>query len=272
MQVKGFFMYPQILQDSLGRSLTLPQRPLRVVSLVPSQTEFLIEAGLGQRLIGITKYCIHPQAVCRQINKVGGTKDADCALILSMKPDLVIANKEENPKDLIDMLSLEVPVWVSDVCNLTDALQMMRALGVVLDLPHAEKICSRIAKDFEKLLVDSPQSFHRVLYLIWKAPYMAAGTDTFISAMLPFVGCMNALMEKRYPVLSEVAIQALAPDLLFLSSEPYHFREKHLLQMRELLPSTRCMLVDGELFSWYGSRLQHSPLYFKGLRQAIGAV
>ncbi|TAF32630.1 MAG: cobalamin-binding protein [Cytophagales bacterium] len=263
--------YPVSCTDPCGRSFVIEKLPRRVVSLVPSQTEFLIEAGLQERLVGITKYCIHPRREIKGIQKVGGTKDADVAKILSLKPDLIVANKEENTPELIGALEKSVPCWVSDISCLDDALMMMQTLGEILDLEASSKLIARnIQQGFEKLLEFSqPQQGFRVLYLIWREPYMAAGSDTFINDMLWQLGCQNVISEKRYPVLNQEDINTLRPDLIFLSSEPYHFQAAHQQELQSLAPWAQVVLVDGELFSWYGSRLEKSVAYFTELRKTV---
>jgi ABC-type Fe3+-hydroxamate transport system substrate-binding protein len=247
--------------DQLNRTITLNKPARRIVSLVPSQTEFLFDLGLDKEVVGITNFCIHPKEKYLSKNRIGGTKSPDIERIKTLNPDLIIANKEENNKADIDVLKKHFPVWVSDVNSLKDAYAMMISVG---QLTGREKeacfLRHTIEQSFKTLpLFSSPLS---TIYLIWNRPYMAAGNDTFITHLLEKVGLKNIIGATRYPEISLERLQELAPDTLLLSSEPYPFNEKHRKELQDLLPSTKVTIVDGELFSWYGSRLQYSSSYF----------
>lgn len=252
-----------ICTDQLGRIVSVPFPPQRIVSLVPSQTEMLHDLGLGDRVVGITKFCVHPEDWFRTKTRVGGTKDVKLDVVRSLRPDLIIANREENVKEQIDELAKDYPVWVSDVDDLNAAFRMMLSIAELTDtLEHGAEIGHGIAEQFATI---APQRQRTAVYLIWKDPYMAAGADTFIYDMMQRCGLRNLVTESRYPELTEARLQELNPDLVLLSSEPFPFKEKHLEELRKLLPKAKVLLVDGELFSWYGSRLLHSPEYFKAL-------
>jgi ABC-type Fe3+-hydroxamate transport system substrate-binding protein len=246
--------------DQLGRKVDVIKHPRRIVSLVPSQTELLFDLGLADRVVGITKFCVHPQEWFRTKTRVGGTKKLHFNVIRSIAPDLVIANKEENNQADIERLEKEFPVWVSDVNDLASALEMIRSVGELTNT-DASKLMKEIDLGFNKLQGITPK--RKTLYLIWKKPYMAAGSDTFINDMMQRCGLENAVLECRYPELTEDAIVALNPELILLSSEPFPFSEKHISELQQLLPLTSIKLVDGEMFSWYGSRLRSAPSYFK---------
>lgn len=251
--------------DQLGRSVTVSDNPQRIVSLVPSQTEFFADLGLDKEIVGLTRFCVHPDDWRFRKTRVGGTKDFKLDRIRSLTPDLIIANKEENDEALINELSQEFPVWISDVRDLESAYSMMLDLGGLLGRTRASiSITSQIAESFEQLRKknqDKPR--RRVLYLIWKKPYMTVGGDTFISALLEEAGFQNVLMNKvRYPEVDWKEVRDLGVDRVFLSSEPYPFKERDILEIKAILPEADIRLVDGELFSWYGSRLLKSVDYF----------
>lgn len=273
--------------DQLGRTITLDQPPRRIISLVPSQTELLYT--LNANVIGITKFCIHPDAWFRNKPRIGGTRNIDPDKIAALQPDLLIANKEENDRRQVESLAAQYPVWVSDVHDLTDALAMIRAVGELVNNPgEAARLADSILKAFDDLR--APSRVLRTAYLIWRSTtpsrgtppsqdtipspntplssssaqpsFMAAGGDNFIHDMLRRCGLTNAFADRpRYPTIS---LDDLAScDLILLSSEPYPFREKDAQQLQSLLPHAAIRLVDGEFFSWYGSRLLHAARYFR---------
>lgn len=257
-------LYPLRVIDQMGRELILPRKPQRIISLVPSQTELMFDLNLNSEVVGITKFCIHPDEWFRTKTRIGGTKQLNIELIRQMQPDLIIGNKEENEKSQIEILQKEFPVWMSDISNLDDALRMIREIGILTSTSaSADEIAEQIEKNF-KLLRTSDKSL-RTLYLIWHKPNMCAGSKTFIHDMLEKCGLINASIESRYPELSDEEIVRMNPELILLSSEPYPFKEKHIAHFRKLLPSAQVKLVDGEMFSWYGSRLLHSPSCFNKL-------
>ncbi len=255
--------------DQMGRSVVLKNAPQRIVSLVPSQTELLWDLGLGDRIAGITRFCIHPEILFRKAPRIGGTKQLHFDKIRALQPDLIIGNKEENERSQIELLEKEFPVWMSDINTLHEALTMIREVGKLTDtVVKAQQLAEGIAQNFTKLKPGKPL---RVVYLIWKKPWMAAGNDTFIHDMLQRCGFVNVVNESRYPVLEEAQLRALQPDLVLLSSEPYPFGEKHKDALRSIFPKATILLVDGEFFSWYGSRLYRAPAYFTQLLQALQA-
>lgn len=250
--------------DQIGREVSLQLPIQRIVSLVPSQTELLYDLGLGDAIVGQTLFCIHPGWAHKSKTRVGGTKKLNLDKIRALKPDLIIGNKEENAKEQIEELMQEFPVWMSDISDLTGALDMMLKLGELTNssIP-AQKLISEITHSFDSLPLE--QNKKRVLYLIWRAPWMAAGNHTFIGDMLKRCGWINVAMGNRYPeMLAEQIIEA-NPDEILLSSEPYPFKELHIAELQQMCPKARIRLVDGELFSWYGSRLRGSADYFKQL-------
>lgn len=255
----------------MGRPVAVPAVPQRMVSLVPSQTELLFDLGVGARVVGVTKFCIHPKAARKTAAVIGGTKQFDFEKIAALRPDLIIGNKEENFQEGIERLARDFPVWMSDIVTLPDALTMIRAVGGLVNAEGAaEALATEIETGFASL--DSQLETRnlkppKALYLIWRQPWMGAGSGTFIHEMLRVAGFENVLdNQPRYPELTADAFRVLAPEVVLLSSEPYPFKPKHLAEVAALCPGARIELVDGELFSWYGSRLRHSAAYLGALR------
>lgn len=249
--------------DQTGNPVTVNFPPRRIISLVPSQTELLADLDLDEEVVGITKFCIHPPAWGNPKTIVGGTKNFHLDEIAALEPELIIANKEENYREGIEALKKHHPVWLSDIHSLEDSLAMITSIGEMTDRKvQSWTVLHAIHEAFSRLKKFRSAS---VLYLIWRGPWMAAGKRTFIHAMLEKTGLQNALDRGRYPELSEEEIRALKPDLIFLSSEPFPFREKHIEELKRISPGSRIMLVDGEMFSWYGSRLIKAPAYFNSL-------
>ncbi|SFC07844.1 ABC-type Fe3+-hydroxamate transport system, substrate-binding protein [Flexibacter flexilis DSM 6793] len=255
------------ITDQMGRQVLCPQHPQRIISLVPSQTELLMDLGLGNRLVGRTKFCIHPADQLANITVIGGTKNFRFEQIDALSPDLIIGNKEENYEEGIAALAEKYPVLMSDIFTLTDALQMIQMVGTATGTaPQTADLLQKIEQEFN-LLMQAQTAPKRVLYLIWKNPYMAAGGNTFISDMISRMGWHNVLGDtERYPQLTDAQIQALQPDVILLSSEPYPFSlSKDAAALEDLCPSAQVLLVDGEMFSWYGSRLRFAPRYLMDL-------
>ncbi|MET0392685.1 MAG: helical backbone metal receptor [Chitinophagaceae bacterium] len=256
-----------VYTDQTGRSMVLDHEPRRIISLVPSQTELLHDLGLEEQVAGITKFCVHPQAWFHSKPKIGGTKQVKVEAIHQLQPDLIIANKEENVKEQVEELARHYPVWTSDVNTLEDAYDMIAAIGNMTGKEAASaQIIRQITESFSRLPAIDYKL--RTCYLIWREPYMTVGGDTFIHAMLEAAGFENIFQHRRrYPELSVEEVKEAGCEWLLLSSEPYPFRQKHVEELQALLPGTRILLVDGELFSWYGSRLLLAPDYFNRLRQ-----
>ncbi|SFU05532.1 ABC-type Fe3+-hydroxamate transport system, substrate-binding protein [Algoriphagus locisalis] len=248
--------------DQLKRSVSLPSPPQRIISLVPSQTELLVDLGLEERLVGVTKFCVHPEGLRKLKTIVGGTKNYRMDVIDSLKPDLIIGNKEENEQEGIEALMGKYPLWMSDIYNLEDSLEMVASLGEMLGAKaKSEQLIKQLSKDFANPLAKKGKA----VYLIWKDPIMVAGAETFINEMLGFAGYENLIRTSRYPQLSENELVELNPEHLLLSSEPFPFKENHIEYYHSLLPKAKIRLVDGEIFSWYGSRLLKAKAYCESL-------
>lgn len=256
-----------IYSDQLGRAVEIPENPQRIVSLVPSQSEFLHSLGLEQEVLGITKFCVHPEHWYKNKKRIGGTKKLDIQAIKDLNPELIVANKEENSKEDIEaLIAAGYPVWISDIYNFEDALDMMRRLGqIVGKQSESQKLIARIQAAKHQLAKNKQNC--RVLYLIWDRPFMGVGSQTYIHDMLEgILGWSNVLAtKKRYPELTIEEIRELHPERILLSSEPYPFAQKHLEDYSILFPKSRIELVDGEYFSWYGSRMLLAMDYFKAL-------
>lgn len=252
--------------DQLSRIIDIPNPPKRIISTVPSQTELLHYLGLEKEVIAITKFCIHPSEWFYSKLRIGGTKQLNPAKIKELEPDLIIANKEENTKDQIDELAVQFPVWVSDVNDLTSAYTMIKAIGTITAKEkQAYELVDKIRLAFHSQTF-IPGHKPQTIYLIWKDPYITVGGDTFIHQMMEYAGFKNIFSNKtRYPQIEIEEINKLDCELLLLSSEPYPFKEKHIEELRLIFPKTKILLADGELFSWYGSRLLKIPSYLKKL-------
>lgn len=258
--------------DQLGRTIIPGAGPLKIVSLVPSQTELLAHLGLDDEVVGITRFCVHPEHWYRTKTRVGGTKKVNHNTIASLSPNLIIANKEENTKEDIEKLEEQYPVWISDVNDLDSALQMIESIGSLVGRDkQASQLAQEIRQSFQDLAQRADHIQQRsVAYLIWKRPYMAAGRNTFIDSMLHYCGLENVVTDSRYPVVTISQLQEMQPGILLLSTEPYPFSDKDVASLRAELTNTSVRLVDGELFSWYGSRLLLSANYFR--TQFIGGT
>ncbi len=255
--------------DQTSRPITLDHLPQRIVSLVPSQTELLADLGLEQEVAGITKFCVHPDAWFRHKTRVGGTKQLKMDLIRQLAPDLIIANKEENAREQVEELQQHYRVWISDIQSLDDAYGMIRQVGLITGKEvQAQKITDQIKENFGRL--SAPDFRLPAIYLIWQHPFMSIGHDTFIHAMMEKAGFDNLFKNKtRYPELTLEYLEELQPEVVLLSSEPFPFQQKHADELAAHLPHTKIVLVDGEMFSWYGSRLIQAPSYFDTLMREI---
>lgn len=261
--------------DQLDHAVHIPHPPRRIVSLVPSQTELLYHLGLDAEVVGITKFCIHPEHWFRHKTRIGGTKHLQLDQIRALQPDLIIANKEENEQAQVTTLMNEFPVWTSDIHSLPDALGMIEQVGEITGRrEQAQQLSRQISQAFS-LLSDHlwrDATPRQAAYFIWRDPWMVAGGDTFIHTMLEAAGLQNIFGGmRRYPEISLSGLPEAFKDvpsaqqLILLSSEPYPFKERHMEEIRAVLPDAQVLLVDGEMFSWYGSRLLEAPGYFRQL-------
>ena len=258
--------------DDLGREINIPFPPKRIISTVPSTTEFLFDLGLGDKVISRTRFCKYPANKIEKLPNIGGPKDLYLDKISLLDPDLILTNEEENNKIQIEKLAKEFPVYVCKVRNYNEALKNILNTGkIVGSEPKAFEIANTIQAGFSQLPLN-PNS-QSVLYLIWKNPYMAVGKDTFINSMIEKCGFKNAIEDKdsRYPKMTTEEMIDLNPDLVFLSSEPFSFTKRHIQEIQNLLPNTKIELVDGEMFSWFESHLLKAGKYFNDLIQKINS-
>ena len=257
--------------DQLNKQVNLSETPKRIISLVPSQTELLFDLGLDNEVVGITKFCVHPDEWFRTKTKVGGTKIYDFEKIKSLNPDLIIGNKEENEQQQIEKLMKEYPVWMSDIKTLDENYKMIESIGEIVNRKEkTNEIVNTIKKNYSQLLpiaIGTTNHKLQTAYFIWQKPFIVAGKETFINHLMEKCGMENTFinLDSRYPEVSEEQIANTKADLILLSSEPFPFKEKHIETFRKISPASKILLVDGELFSWYGSRLIKSPAYFSQL-------
>jgi len=236
---------------------------MKIISLVPSITETLFDFGLNEtEITGRTKFCIHPENSVRNVEMIGGTKNLNIEKIKSLKPDLIIANKEENVKEQIEELEENFKVLVTNISTLEDNYYLLKNLGNLLNRQEiAQKFNMKIYEVFHGF---SDSQKKKCAYLIWKNPYMTVGSDTFIHDILDKIGFENVFKNrKRYP---EISVEEMKQaDYIFLSSEPFPFQQKHIDELQKALPDAKIVLVDGEAFSWYGTHLAKCENYFKTL-------
>lgn len=250
------------VQDALGRTVTYTYPPKRIVSLCPGITDTLFSLQLQDEIVGRTRFCIHPSPAVLDVKAVAGTKDIQLDAILQLKPDLVIAEKEENTKVIVEALEQHIPVYVAEVQCVQEAYKMIEDMGDVTDRrDQAQNLISEIQEGFHALRNLTSGS---ALYVIWKKPYMAAGRTTYIDSLLETLGFSNPVsaFPGRYPELTTHDIKVIDPDLVLLASEPYPFKEKHIPEFQDLLPNATILPIDGEMF-WYGPRMLNAASYFK---------
>lgn len=258
--------------DQIGRTLKLKKTPKRIICLVPSLTELLVDLGLEDSIVGVTKFCIHPNYLKETKVVVGGTKNINIEKIEALKPDIILCNKEENTKEIVKLCEQIAPTHVSDIYTINDTLTLINKYGELFSkqekaLIIIEKINSELT-NFQKLITST--EIKSVAYFIWKKPWMVAANNTFINHLLQLNKFDNIYQNKeRYPEIKfdELKVERNL-DFIFLSSEPYPFKEKDILEIEQSINS-RAILVDGEMFSWYGSRLIKAFEYFKNLRNSL---
>jgi ABC-type Fe3+-hydroxamate transport system substrate-binding protein len=245
---------------------------MRIVSLVPSLTEYLWALGLTEEVVGITKFCVHPKDWYENKTRVGGTKQLNIGKIKQLEPELIIANKEENTREAIEQLQKEFEVVLTDILDIEGALEALSTIGKAVDKEQqAQHLIAEIKVRFSQQKgLFKGQTF---LYFIWKDPYFLVGKDTYIHSFLSHFGLKNACALERYPSLEDwknhVETADKAPTYIFLSSEPFPFESKHIEQVQVLFPASQIILIDGEMCSWYGSRMLEAAAYMQQLAQMI---
>jgi iron complex transport system substrate-binding protein len=264
--------------DQIGISHTFETAPLRIVSLVPSQTELLFDLGLEENIVGITKFCVHPFHLKSTKTIIGGTKKVHFEKIKLLKPDIIIANKEENTLEIVEELRQICPVWVTNIITIEDNLKMIADFGQLFNKrTEAQKWIDKTNfayHDFQTFMKEKEEK--KAVYFIWANPYMVAGGDNFINELMKLnkfsnIYDNNPKYEGRYPeiVIQKMRIQG-DPELVLLSSEPFPFKDEHAFELGRHTHHATTVFVDGEMFSWYGSRLVKAFDYFKKLHLRIG--
>jgi ABC-type Fe3+-hydroxamate transport system substrate-binding protein len=265
------------LTDALGTRHQVAGAQARIVSLVPSITELLFDLDLAPKIVGRTGFCIHPKDRVKRVAKVGGTKSIEIGRIKRLAPTHLIVNIDENPRATVEALARFVPhVIVTHPLEPRDNLMLYRLLGRIFSREEqAEELCQRFERGYEEMVaatVGLPR--RRVLYLIWKSPWMTVARDTYISRMLATIGwdTYEAKSDARYPAFNLTAERLKDVDLVLLSSEPYSFRERHCVEILDMLPTgsrTRVALIDGSMTSWYGSRAIQGLAYLRDFRRNL---
>lgn len=240
---------------------------MRIISLVPSLTELLFEIGLEEHIVGVTRFCIHPP-IAKKKTKIGGTKNIKIQKVIDLKPSLIIANNEENTKSDVQTLQAHgIKVLVTNIKSLKDAYHTFNKIGQHTNRMEQITILNNSIQEEFKNVPNLKNK--KVLYLIWHNPKMGAGIDTFIHYLLTQLNVQNVIDTHRYPEIDVTQITRIKPDYIFLSSEPFPFSEKHVKEYQDIFPKSKILLVDGEMFSWYGARLLKAPKYFRKLAKQL---
>jgi ABC-type Fe3+-hydroxamate transport system substrate-binding protein len=249
----------------------------RIVSLVPSITELVCDLGLSGHLVGRTGFCVHPRESLRSVPKVGGTKDVDLAKVRALAPTHVLLNIDENEQPTAAALAQFVPhLIVTHPLGPLDNLPLYRLIGGIFGREQAaEALCARFQQAHDALaLAARAWPRQRVLYLVWKAPWMTVARNTYISRTLALAGwdTVPARASARYPQVQLDQTLLAESQLLLLSSEPYRFRARHVVELRALpvMRGKTVALIDGEMTSWYGSRAIAAMDYLRRFREPLG--
>jgi iron complex transport system substrate-binding protein len=257
-------MVKRQVKDHVARTIEFSYPPQRIISIAPGLTDTLYALNLKDKIVGRTRYCIHPIEQVQQAKIVGGTKKINMDVIRSLQPDLIFAEKEENTKEIVEMLEKEFPVYVAEVQSVEDAYKMIHDLGEVTDrIPEAKQLITAIQTGFHSL---PNLGGKRAAYVIWKKPYMVVGNYTYINSLLEKLGFINAFKEYegRYPVIEEEDFQKAKLDYLILATEPFPFKEEHKEEFLKILPNVKSIILDGEMF-WYGPRMLDAVNYFQAI-------
>ena len=249
--------------DQLGREITINFPPQRIISTVPSQTELLSDLGLDAEVVGVTRFCTYPVGWKKEKTIIGGTKRLDYNKISSLKPDLIIGNKEENIKPQVEEIANEFPYWISDVQCFEDNQKLIKDIGNICNISaEAEVLCARI-ENVCTTIKSVQKKPKRIAYFIWRNPFMVAGNNTYINSILEKLGFVNVFnhLDKRYPIITLDDLKRAEVDEIFLSSIPFPFNELHAQELKINFPKIKITFVDGEVFSYYGSRIAKSEEY-----------
>lgn len=260
-----------LVKDQLDRDIDISKPFNRIISLVPSITELVVHLGLEEKLVGITKFCIHPEALKKTKKIVGGTKEVHLDKIRELKPDLILCNKEENTLKMVEDLEKICQVHVSNIITFSDSLELIEKYGYLLNVEkNASQLKSELSQKKESFQNNLSHKNLKVAYFIWRKPWMVVGGDTFINSMLELNGWENIYLDSkgRYPEINLDLLKDKNPDLILLSSEPFPFQKKHIDEIRKF-SNARIEIVNGEFFSWYGSRQLEGLEYFKELQNYL---
>ena len=261
------------LKDQIHTTLEFKNTPKRIICLVPSITELLVDLGLEDSIVGITKFCVHPDTLIKNKTIVGGTKNIKTDVIRNLQPDIILCNKEENTEEIVENCRQIITTHVSDIYTIADTLELIHQYGQIFSCQEkGKKITKAILKEkYNFSEFTKAKKEKKVAYFIWKKPWMVAANNTFINHLLEVNNFENVFKNKeRYPEISLEKLNEVDNlDFIFLSSEPYPFREKHILELKNKFKKTTITLVDGELFSWYGTRLLFAFDYFKKLHNSL---
>ncbi len=256
-------------KDQLNRQILLKDSPQRIISLVPSITYTLSDFQLNDNVVGITRFCKFLPYSKKEKTIIGGTKDIKIDRIKSLKPDIILANKEENTKEIVEQLERIAPVFVSDIKNFEDNLVFLEKIGKIFDKEILAKYFINKLYSLQNLL-NSHKKNKKSVYLIWKNPWMTIGGDTYINEMMKLSGFDNLYKDKkRYPVTDIKEMKKLNPELILLSSEPFPFKVKHQRELQEIFPNTEVKLVEGEAFTWFGTYPLKGLKYLSELNKKI---
>ena len=240
----------------------------RIISLVPSLTELLIDLGLSNQVVGRTRFCIHPSNKVSTIPIIGGTKNPNIEKIRDLEPDLIITNKEENRKEDVDSIIEFCEIIVTEIDTINDALFWIYELGLKVGKPEESNIL--IDQIREHIPIESNLNHIPTAYFIWKDPWMSVGHDTYIHDVMHRFGLHNVFVDRtRYPSTSIDELVILKPELILISSEPFPFKVQHIQELKNELPKSNIQLVVGEWFSWYGSRMLPSFKRIKSWRDNL---
>jgi len=249
--------------DQLGRTVSYTFPPQKIISFVPAITETLFSLGLQNEVVGRTRFCIHPKGIVEKAANVGGTKDLKIERIHELNPDLIIVEKEENTKEMVEELEAHYPVYAFEVQTVTDALQMVETLGSIVDQTQQ---ADALVHDIQKAFSSFPALYDgkRVAYVIWQHPYMVVGKNTYIQSLLDKIGFINPFteFEGRYPTITADDLKQAELDYVLLATEPFPFQEEHLPIFEEVTNGAKTIIVNGEMF-WYGVKMLEAVPYFK---------
>ena len=245
------------IEDALERTIDVPERPQRIVSLVPSVTELLFDLGAGEQLCGISNYCTEPRGVLDGLPRIGGQKNPEIDAILRLQPDLVLAVKEENlARDVAALEAHRIPVYVADVRTIEDALALIGEIGDLVDAPPGRQaeLRSHVAEGVAEARRIAAVPPRRLFVPVWRDPWITISADTYMHEVLHVCGGVPLRLgrpEQRYPKVDLDEVLAARPDLILLPDEPYAFGPSDVAELSNIAPTT---IVDGKLLGWYGRR------------------